>query len=250
LSLAPENARSRIRNSAARPGTAPLDSPLEEYTFDGEYEGVIDAPAAVGDRPPTPPDLPPDLSIVSPITGSSFSAGASISFEATATDAEDGNIAASVVWTSSRDGQIGTGANFARTLSNGSHTITASVEDSGENRRSASVSITVGVSSTPTTVQVSSVTYALQGTTLVTTVKLVDEFGAPVAGAQVRAALMEWVFTGYEWMSNGVTNSQGNFQFQLLNADLGCYVTSVEDVVASGLTWIRGTPSNNFCIGF
>jgi hypothetical protein len=130
------------------------------------------------------------------------------------------------------------------------HTITATVEDSGENHRSTSVSIAVGLSSTPTTVQVSSVTYALQGTTLVTTVKLVDEFGSSVAGASVRAAIMEWVFTGDEWMLISVTNSQGNAQSQIPNADLGCYVTSVEDVVATGLTFIWGTPSNNFCIGF
>src|SRR5262249_7147394 len=32
--LSPEVARTRIRNSVSRPGTAPLDSPLAEYTFD------------------------------------------------------------------------------------------------------------------------------------------------------------------------------------------------------------------------
>ena len=48
--LLPEVVRTRIRNNVARPGTAPLDSPIEEYTFDGEREGVIWAPSALGVR--------------------------------------------------------------------------------------------------------------------------------------------------------------------------------------------------------
>jgi len=105
----------------------------------------------------------------------------------------------------------------------------------------------VGSPSIPTKVQVSSVTYSLVGTTLRFTVKLVTEFGGPVAGANVRVSLYEWVYTGNLWFWNGVTDSQGNAQFQLLNADYGCYTTGVENVVASGLTWIPGTPSNNYC---
>jgi subtilisin family serine protease len=249
LSLSPEVARTRIRNNVDRVGTAPIDSPLEEYTFDGEREGVIWAPAAVGDAPPPSQDMPPVVSILSPTTGSSFSAGASINFQATATDPEDGNIAASLVWTSSRDGQIGTGGSFTRTLSNGNHVITASLADSGGNIRSASTSISVGSSSTPTKVQVSSVTYATQGTTkLLYTVSLVNEFGGPVAGATVTVDLYEYLFTGNLWFSTTTSDSQGKAQFQLDPADIGCYVTAVENVVANGLTWVPGTPSNDFCL--
>jgi subtilisin family serine protease len=248
ISLTPEGARTRIRNNVQRRGTAPLDSPLEEYTFDGEREGVIWAPAAVGDVPPPPEDQHPAVTILSPATESSFGPGANITFQGTASDPEDGDIAASLTWTSSRDGQIGTGANFTRTLSSGSHVITATVSDSGGNTASASTSITIGSSSTPTTVQASSVTYAMQGTTLLYTVTLVNEFGGPVPNASVEVDLMEWVFTGYLWISSGTTNSQGKAQFQLPNADIGCYVTAVRNVVAAGLTWIPGTPSNNFCL--
>jgi subtilisin family serine protease len=247
LTLAPETARARIRNNVDRLGTAPLDSPLDEYTFDGEREGVIWAPAAVGDELPPPQDVPPLVSIVSPSTGSSFSAGANIVFQGTATDPEDGNIASSLVWTSSKDGQIGTGTSFTRTLTNGNHTITASLTDSGGNPASASTSITVGASSTPTQVRAASITYSQPGTTLFYTVKLVNEFGAPVQGATVSVDIMEWLFTGWIWISSTTTNNQGNAQFQLLNADIGCYVTSVRSVTASGLTFVGGTPSNNFC---
>lgn len=247
LNLAPAIARIRIRDNAIRRGTAPLDSQLEEYTFDGEREGVIYAPSALLEEPPPPQDAAPTITIVSPGNNSSFSAGASIAFAGTATDPEDGNIASSLQWTSNRDGAIGTGASFNRTLSNGSHIITTSLTDSGGNARSATISVNVGLSSTPTKVQVSSVTYSFQGTTLFYTLKLVNEFGGPVAGASVRASLYEWVYTGWLWFTNGVTDVQGNVRFQLNNADFGCYTTLAENVTAPGLTWIPGTPSNNYC---
>jgi subtilisin family serine protease len=248
LNLAPETARLRIRANAIRSGTAPLDSPLLEYTFDGEREGVIYAPSALLEEPPPPQDTAPTVTIVSPTNNASFATGAPIAFEGTATDPEDGDIAPSLAWNSDRDGAIGTGASFSRTLSNGSHVITASLVDSGGNPGTASVLISVGSPSTPTTVQVSSVTYSLQGTTLRYTVKLVNEFGGPVAGASIRVSLYEWVYTGNLWFSDGVTDTQGNAHFQLLNADFGCYTTLAENVVAEGLTWIPGTPSNNYCM--
>jgi subtilisin family serine protease len=247
LNLDPESARTRIRNNVDRLGTAPLDSPLVEYTFDGEREGVIWAPAALGVAPPPPQDFPPNISISSPANGASYSSGATINFQATADDALDGDISTSLVWTSNIDGQIGGGAGFSRTLSSGNHTITASLTDSGGNFASAGTSITVGSASNPTTVQASSVTYAAQGTTLSVTVKMVDEFGGPVAGASVTTALIEWLYTGDTWVATSTTNSQGNVTFQLPNAPVGCYATSVENVVAAGLTWVPGTPSNYFC---
>jgi subtilisin family serine protease len=247
LNLAPETARVRIRNNAIRRGTTPLDSPLEEYTFDGEREGVVWTPAALLETPPPPQDAPPTVTIVSPANNSNFPSGTNITFSATATDPEDGNMAASLHWTSDRDGQIGTGASFTRTLTSGNHIITASLVDSGGNAGNASIAISVGSASTPTKVQVSSVTFSFVGTTLRYTFKLVNEFGGPVAGASVRASLYEWVYTGNLWFTNGVTDSQGNVQFQLLNADFGCYTAAAENVVAAGLTWIPGTPSNNYC---
>jgi subtilisin family serine protease len=250
VSLSPEVARTRIRNNVDRPGTAPLDSPTEEYTFDGEREGVIWAPSALGITPPPPQDVPPTVSIQSPTNGSTFGPGANISFQGTATDTEDGNISPSLVWTSDKDGQIGTGATFTRSLTNGNHIITATVTDSGGNTSSANTSISVGSSSTPTQVMVQSVTYNLQGTTLVYTVKLANEFGGPVAGAGVEVDIMEWVFTGMLWISNGTSDSQGNAVFQLPNIDFGCYVTSVRTITGTSLTWVGGTPSNNFCYGF
>jgi serine protease len=87
---------------------------------------------------------PPSVSITSPSNGASFASGTSISFSGSASDTEDGNLTSSLVWVSSLDGQIGTGGSFSAVLSDGTHTITASVTDSGGSSGSDSISITVG----------------------------------------------------------------------------------------------------------
>jgi hypothetical protein len=89
-------------------------------------------------------NVPPTVSITSPNDGDSFTSGTSISFTGTATDAEDGGLSGALVWTSSADGQIGTGASFNNeALSVGTHMITASVTDSGNLTSSDSITVTV-----------------------------------------------------------------------------------------------------------
>ncbi|MGH9786293.1 MAG: matrixin family metalloprotease, partial [Terriglobia bacterium] len=147
----------------------------------------------------------------------------------------------------SRDGQIGTGGSFSRTLSGGVHTITATVTDSGGNVVRRSVTITVGSSTSPTAAFVTSILYWMQGPNLLINVELDNEFGGPVAGAAVAVQLYEWLWGTGPWNSNGTTNSQGIVQFQLPNAPWGCYVTTVLSVQATGLTWNGVTPDNSFC---
>lgn len=246
-SLAPESARTRIRNSVARLGTAPLDSEVVGYTYDGQREGIIWAPAAVGDVPPPPQDFPPTVTINSPANGSTYSSGAVISFQGSATDPENGNLSASLIWTSNVSGQIGTGASFSRTLTAGAHTITASVTDPGGNVVRQSVSITVGSPSSPTQVKVTSIVYWMQGANLLFTVELDNEFGGAVAGASVTAQLYEWLWGTGPWNSTGTTDAQGKVTFQLSNAPWGCYITQILNVQAPGLTWDGLTPNNSFC---
>ncbi len=75
---------------------------------------------------------PPAVSIASPPEGAGYQEGTVISFAGSASDAEDGDLGASLVWTSSPDGPIGIGSSFERSdLSPGQHTIRASVTDSG-----------------------------------------------------------------------------------------------------------------------
>ena len=88
----------------------------------------------------------PVVTISSPSSGVSVTQGDSVSFSGSATDAEDGNLTASLNWTSSLDGAIGAGGSFSTAaLSVGTHTITASVTDSGSKSGSDSISVTVNV---------------------------------------------------------------------------------------------------------
>jgi hypothetical protein len=91
---------------------------------------------------------PPTAAITSPANAASFVQGASVSFAGTGNDPEDGVLTgASLVWTSSRDGQIGTGTSFSTSgLSLGSHTVTLTVKDSKGLPGTATVTINITAS--------------------------------------------------------------------------------------------------------
>lgn len=74
----------------------------------------------------------PTVNITAPADGSNATLGDIVNFTGTASDTEDGDIGASIGWTSSIDGAIGSGASISTTsLSVGTHTIVASATDSG-----------------------------------------------------------------------------------------------------------------------
>ncbi len=91
----------------------------------------------------TEPNGTPSVSINSPANGATFDSGTTITFSATASDPEDGDLSNEIAWASSIDGAMGTGASLSAMLSDGSHTITATVTDSGMITEIAEVSITV-----------------------------------------------------------------------------------------------------------
>jgi hypothetical protein len=72
-----------------------------------------------------------------------------VPFDGTCTDPEDGDISASIVWTSNIDGQVGTGAQGTMQLTEGDHTITAVCTDSGGLQATAAVNIRVDVNDPP-----------------------------------------------------------------------------------------------------
>ena len=219
--------------------------PANTFDWDANPEGLVNvgASGAPNDRPV--------LSITSPANGSTFDSGTTIFFEGTASDTEDGDLTASLVWTSDLDGQIGAGASFSTTLSDGNHTITASATDSGAKTGSASVSITVGdPPAGAQTVSVSSVSYATNGgrngdKNLLITVALVDDLGAAVANASVSIDLYR--DEGLISSRTATTGAGGTATFTLKNARSGCYTTSVTDVLAAGLTWDDLMSVNQFC---
>ena len=102
------------------------------------------------------PNAAPTVDISSPVSGSEFDLGQTVTFIGSASDDVDTGLTASLSWTSSVNGTIGAGGTFSTsTLSLGEHTITASVTDSGGRTGSASIIVTIV---NPTTVPPSSPT--------------------------------------------------------------------------------------------
>ena len=91
----------------------------------------------------TAPAAAPRVTIDTPINRDSFAGGSVVIFMGTARDALDVDLTETIVWTSSRDGRIGTGGLLHKALTAGTHVITASVTDSRGSRRSAQVTVIV-----------------------------------------------------------------------------------------------------------
>jgi len=101
----------------------------------------------VAAAPPT--NTAPSVTISSPANGTNYAAGASVTFTGSASDTQDGNLTSSIVWRSNVDGQLGTGGSLTRTLTSGTHTITATVSDSGALTAQQSVNVNVAASAPP-----------------------------------------------------------------------------------------------------
>ena len=90
---------------------------------------------------------PPQVYVRSPAAGRTYGGYAAVILDAAAYDAEDGQLDSSkVIWRSSIDGQIATGAYAVITtddLTAGTHTITATATDSDNMAGSASVTVSV-----------------------------------------------------------------------------------------------------------
>lgn len=92
--------------------------------------GVVNLAGALGSAT----SLPPVVSISSPSNNASFPAGSPVTFLGAAVDPEEGDLSASLIWSSNLQGQIGTGATFIRSdLAQGTHLITAQVTDATGN---------------------------------------------------------------------------------------------------------------------
>jgi subtilisin family serine protease len=97
---------------------------------------------------PTSANQSPTAAITSPSNGASAVQGTSVAFAGTGSDPQSGAlIGASLTWTSSRDGQIGTGTSFSKSnLSVGSHVITLTARDAQGLTGTASRSLTITAS--------------------------------------------------------------------------------------------------------
>jgi YD repeat-containing protein len=90
------------------------------------------------------PNTPPVISISTPTNGTSIEQGTALPLGASATDNEDGDLSSFINWSSSLDGNLGTGAQLSiTTLSIGTHVITAIGTDSSGLSGSATVSVSI-----------------------------------------------------------------------------------------------------------
>ena len=200
------------------------------------------------------PNDAPVVEITSPADGASFDSLESISFSGSASDTEDvdATLTDDLVWTSDIDDEIGTGGSFSTTLNDGTHTITASVVDSGSVSGDDSISITVGDVDPPPpppgAVTVDSITYAWSGGRdankhLEATVTMVDaDTNAPVEGVTVFATL-DRVEDAGSWDFAGATGADGTVVFKLIGAGNtdSCYDLDVTAI--TGAAWDEAPPS-------
>jgi hypothetical protein len=112
------------------------------------------------------------VTITLPLYGEKFSLAEQILFSGSASDFLEGDLTGtSLVWISSKDGQIGTGTTFSRDdLSAGDHTITLTAKNSLGEEGAAIITITVGDETSTTTTTGATLTTTVLITTTSTTV--------------------------------------------------------------------------------
>ena len=94
------------------------------------------------------PNSAPTAAISSPMDGSVYPESSNnIAFTGTGSDSEDGTLSgASLEWSSSADGSLGTGTMASATLSTGSHTISLNVTDSAGKDDTATIMVMINAS--------------------------------------------------------------------------------------------------------
>ena len=86
----------------------------------------------------------PVVTVTSPESGSTFLVGEFITFSGAASDAEDGDLSAQIVWDSNRTGVLGTGESISvSTLPKGKHTISATATDGDGGTQSAQITVRI-----------------------------------------------------------------------------------------------------------
>jgi serine protease len=180
--------------------------------------GLVQARAALeflGYGGTTPPEnTAPTLTITSPANNASFEQGVSITFAATAGDAEDGVLSGSIVW-KLNGVTLYTGASFTKAdLPVGTHTLDVSVTDSGGLTAAKQVTVNVTQSSVEqtlvATIGTDKQTY-INGEKVTITVTVKDQNSAPVASASVSVKLTPP--SGTPTTYNGTTGTTGVYSF-------------------------------------
>lgn len=214
--------------------------------------GLVQAADALaylgGGTPPT--NAAPSVSIDSPSNSATFNLGDTVNFTGSASDAEDGPLSSSIIWTSSIDGSLGTGASVSFALSAGTHTITASVTDSGGKTATDSITVTVsgggsGGGALHVAVGTDQPSYT-RGTALIT-VLVTDDGGAAVAGASVSVSID--TPSGKVYSGSATTDASGQVTFSYrTNANKDGSGTYYVDATATLTGYTPGSGSTTFTV--
>jgi hypothetical protein len=194
------------------------------------------------------PNTAPTASLISPASGASFSQGQNVTFLGAGTDTQDGVLSGnSIVWTSSRDGQIGTGVAFQKNnLTLGTHTITLTVTDSGGLTHSVSESITITAAPSVNTAPAAQIVAPINGGifTAGTSVRFAGAAADTEDGALTGSSLV-WTSnrdgqlgTGVSFTKNNL--SQGAHNITLTATDSGGLTNAVSVSIS-----IVSAPTNN-----
>lgn len=215
--------------------------------------GLVQAKAAVdflvGTTPPIE-NTAPTLAISSPANNSSFTVGDPITFTASASDAEDGNLSGSIVW-KLNGSVLYNGASFTKSdLPVGTHTLEASVVDSGG--LTASQQVTVNVTE-PSATQALSATITTNAASYYNfarvygTVTVVDQNGAPVPSASVSVLLT--TANGTRTTFTGTTGTNGVYTFSYrINARKTGYGTYLLEATVTKAGYLPATATTSFLV--
>ena len=129
---------------------ANVELKIEAQFINGSNQ-VICGPLSVDILRTSGGNTPPQSSISSPASNSTFDEGSSIAFTGTGTDSEDGNLGdSSLFWSSSIDGDLGSGKSLStKNLSIGTHKINLRVSDSQGLNHTSSINLIVNKISNP-----------------------------------------------------------------------------------------------------
>ena len=170
-------------------------------------------------------NTPPVVAITSPADGSTSVETDPVTFTATALDGEDGDLAASLAWSSDLDGPIGSGATFQlASLSVGTHLITASVSDSHGGSGLATIDLTIVVNTAPVVsiFEPSPGSTTLQGTLL--------EFSGGALDAEDGD-----LSAGLSWASDLDGNIGSGANFSTFTLSVGVHVVTATAIDSHGL---------------
>lgn len=191
---------------------------------------------------PPPFNQSPVAAITAPSNNASFAQGVSVGFAGTGNDPEDGVLTgASLVWTSSRDGQIGTGTSFSTTtLSVGTHTITLTATDGQGAKGTATITVVItgtGENQSPT----ATITAPVNGAIILpnTPVTLTGTGLDPEDGALTGASLV---------FSDDVSGTLGTGgSVALASLPVGVHIITLTATDSKGA---KGTASVTVTVGF